>query len=152
MSLLSVGFLFVYFNCIFADCPPGWIVGATSNSCYLFNQAYHNWLSASHYCRSEGAHLARVETEEEMNFIKKEIDVLPGQYWLDGVDDVHEADWRWASTFSKISSSFWYPGEPNQASHSEDCMKTASRYHGLWNDEECSDRQYSICEKETMSL
>ncbi|VDI51335.1 Hypothetical predicted protein [Mytilus galloprovincialis] len=105
-----------------------------------------------HYCRSEGAHLARVETEEEMNFIKKEIDVLPGQYWLDGVDDVHEADWRWASTFSKISSSFWYPGEPNQASHSEDCMETASRYHGLWNDEECSDRQYSICEKETLSL
>ncbi|XP_071174898.1 C-type lectin domain family 17, member A-like [Mytilus edulis] len=150
MSLLSIGLVLTYFNCIFAACPPGWIAGTSSSSCYLFNQKSLNWLSASHFCRSEGAHLVRVDSVDEMNFIKNEIDLLPGQYWLDGVDDVVEGDWRWASTYSRIETKFWYPGEPNQNSRSENCMETASRYHGLWNDEDCGNHQYSICEKETV--
>ncbi|XP_063435840.1 perlucin-like protein [Mytilus trossulus] len=134
-------------SCVLSACPPGWFVGYNS-SCYLFHQRSLSWVKASHYCLSLGGHLARIESETEKNLIRDELKHLSGEYWIDGIDDVTESDWRWASTYGKIEPTFWLPGEPNNGYGNEDCMETYNIIRGLWNDEDCSDHQFSICEKE----
>lgn len=73
-----------------------------------------------------------------------------GRFWLDGIDDVNEGEWRWASNYNdRITTTFWYPGQPDNANGDEDCMETSiDIWNGLWNDFPCSSRQFSICEKE----
>jgi hypothetical protein len=34
-------------------------------------------------------------------------------FWLDGVDDVVEGLWKWASTDANLSYTDWYPGQPS---------------------------------------
>ncbi|XP_063435839.1 uncharacterized protein LOC134716763 [Mytilus trossulus] len=52
-----------------------------------------------------------------------------GQYWLDGIDDVVESEWRWASTYGKIEPTFWYPGEPNQLTTEEVLPPSVNKSH-----------------------
>ncbi|CAG2195209.1 unnamed protein product [Mytilus edulis] len=102
----------------------------------------------THYCLSLGGHLARIESETEKNLIRDELKHLSGHYWLDGIDDVIESDWRWASTYGKIEPTFWFPNEPSDTAANEDCMETHNDFRGLWNDLDCSSHLFSICEKE----
>lgn len=68
---------------------------------------------------------------------------------MDGVDDVNEGDWRWASNYDeKINATFWARGQPDNQHGDEDCMSTEARFHGLWNDVPCSTQANLICEKE----
>ncbi|XP_076103647.1 galactose-specific lectin nattectin-like isoform X2 [Mytilus galloprovincialis] len=140
-------FLLLSACCVLSACPPGWFVGYNS-SCYLFHQRLLPWVQASHYCLSLGGHLARIESETEKNLIRDELKHLSGEYWIDGIDDVTESDWRWASTYGKIEPTFWNSGEPNDGYGNEDCMETFNIIRGLWNDDDCSKHQFSICEKE----
>lgn len=73
--------------------------------------------------------------------------IFLGDYWLDGIDDVHETEWRWASTYSIIEPTFWYPGQPDNTYGNEDCLEVNIGDRGLWNDDNCDKHQFCICEK-----
>ncbi|VDI51334.1 Hypothetical predicted protein [Mytilus galloprovincialis] len=131
---------------VHSECPFGWVVGNTS--CYLFHHEKLSWTVASHYCRSVGGHLATVESKQEKDEIHEFSKFhSAGDFWLDGIDDVHESDWRWASTYSIINPTFWHPGQPDNLKGNEDCLEVRIGDNGQWNDDDCAKHQFCLCEK-----
>jgi hypothetical protein len=69
-------------------------------------------------------------------------------FWLDGVDDVVEGLWKWASTDTNLTYTDWYPGQPSNggSTHNEDCLHIYPGLNYHWNDIHCDYIEYFICE------
>ena len=52
-------------------CPPRWY--NQDQSCYLYNDNYHDWIHAEMICQEEGAHVVSIETVKEHRFVWKDI-------------------------------------------------------------------------------
>ncbi|XP_052229367.1 perlucin-like [Dreissena polymorpha] len=75
------------------------------------------------------------------------------QFWTDGTDKDTEGTWIWDTTGEPFEVTDWYPGEPNQHEHNEDCLTFyLGRYDYHWNDNHCDLPKGFICEKETTPL
>uniref|UniRef100_A0ABK0LCM5 C-type lectin domain family 2 member D-like 1 n=1 Tax=Rattus norvegicus TaxID=10116 RepID=A0ABK0LCM5_RAT len=53
----------------YAACPRNWI--GVGNKCYYFNETARNWTFSQTLCKEQEAELARFDTEEELNFLRR---------------------------------------------------------------------------------
>jgi hypothetical protein len=129
--------------------------GACSN-CTSSNDGQHDflvctnaisWSSAQSACAAIGYHLADVEDSAENTSIYAAAQaVRSGNAWWLGINDLaNEGVYTWDGGSTSTYSN-WRSGEPNNFNNNEDCGKYAANYAGQWNDSNCADTNYYICE------
>ncbi|KAL4218981.1 hypothetical protein ACF0H5_021567 [Mactra antiquata] len=136
-------------------CPNDWV--RYEGSCYYFADLPKDrvtWQVALQRCLSNESSLVVVETKAENDFIKSHLAQLhpqtEDQFWTLGNDLDTENTWMWGQSTNSVvapfTTTFWYPGEPNQNGGEEDCLSFYTRYNFAWNDEHCDRPEYYICE------
>ncbi|XP_062568467.1 perlucin-like [Saccostrea cucullata] len=129
------------------QCPYGWKQRGTS--CYaFFTDIQLSWTEAMLYCNALHAKLVEIETEVEDEFLRiYEMDHgLKTSFWIGLTDTLVEGHWVWETSQTTPAYTDWYPGEPNDMGHREDCG--GMYYSGHWNDFPCNTTHSFICEKE----
>ncbi|XP_028924385.1 C-type lectin domain family 17, member A isoform X1 [Ornithorhynchus anatinus] len=122
-------------------CPKNWL--PFKGKCYYFSTITKTWENAGRFCMENLSHLVTISNTEEQKFLAK-VHGSPRIYWL-GLSDRHrEGQWQWMDG-SPVSLSFWQPGEPNNR-NGENCG--AMSQDGSWNDLDCDQTTYWICEKQ----
>uniref|UniRef100_A0A8D2KUV2 C-type lectin domain-containing protein n=1 Tax=Varanus komodoensis TaxID=61221 RepID=A0A8D2KUV2_VARKO len=72
-------------------CPDGW--AGYERRCYHFAEAEKNWTSSKSDCSSLNASLTVVDSQEEMNFLRRY--KTPADYWIGLRRDLETDPWRW---------------------------------------------------------
>ncbi|XP_061183285.1 perlucin-like [Saccostrea echinata] len=133
-----------------ASCPHGWVL--RGSSCYLFvTDSPEDWMTATSYCNILHAKLVEIETLAEDEFLRLHLfdKKLTGGYWIGFSDIVVEGEWIWTSTQEPPTYSDWYPGQPDDLKHHQDCGQLLGGSFGFhWDDEICTRTNNFICEKE----
>nr|XP_048296044.1 C-type lectin domain family 2 member E-like isoform X2 [Myodes glareolus] len=78
-------------NNIYAVCPRNWI--GFGNKCFDFSEDMENWTSSQNYCRALGAQLARFDSQEELNFLKRYKG--SSDHWIGLHRGSSEQPWMW---------------------------------------------------------
>lgn len=73
--------------------------------------------------------------------------IFTADFWIGLTDDSLEGQWEWLPSAETSGFTDWAPGQPDNG-HNEDCavLSHHSDYH--WNDDQCDNSHYFICEKE----
>nr|XP_022290815.1 perlucin-like [Crassostrea virginica] len=130
-------------------CPEGW--HQFSTSCYAFIDAQPlGWTEAVRYCSTLHAKLVEIGSSAENNFLKNHVRSLHKNesYWIGFTDALVEGKFIWQTTQDDAVFTDWFPPNPNDARHDEDCTVLEFGYHYQWNDQQCSKKFDFICEKE----
>lgn len=69
-------------------------------------------------------------------------------FWTSGVDVFTPRDFYWDSTGLTLNGTYsnWSAGEPNNLNGIEQCVDLFSKKNYLWNDNNCKNEQFFICE------
>lgn len=131
-------------------CKCGWI--REKSSCYFFGKLETViWVDAVRICQEKGAHLVRVDSLQEHNFIKAQLVKLGPNYgqhfWTDGNDLKTEGIWVWGNSTDRITLTYWDFRQPDD-NMGEDCLEYSAIYNYQWNDLPCNWRAAYICEIE----
>ncbi|XP_062588731.1 perlucin-like protein [Saccostrea cucullata] len=126
-------------------CSKGW--KRFDDKCYIQLSKKFTWSYSKSACQAINAHLARITSERENNWIYKTFGGPDA--WIDATDSLKEGTWRWSSTGKKLKYTAWGNGEPN-GDNGENCAQV--RTHGgkfYWNDAGCGNTYQAICQKTT---
>ncbi|CAH2086143.1 unnamed protein product [Euphydryas editha] len=134
---------------------------ANVGSCYKIPRVAYSWNQAYQECRSEGAHLAVINSETERQALKNLINVEPSipdahttyffyvgiraQKTTDGARPVFKTIFN--QTLDKAGFNTWADNEPNNALNNEYCG-TIFKRDAKYNDVDCSNVYAFICENE----
>ena len=99
---------------------------------------------AREVCEGYQAHLVEINTREENEAIKAEIDrrgfkARKIEFWLGITDRQSEGDWVLESNGERIPFSDWDESEPNDKGKGEDCAHFNK--DNKWNDLHCDGHQ-----------
>ncbi|XP_076796759.1 C-type lectin domain family 2 member F-like [Arvicanthis niloticus] len=78
-------------NSAYAACPKKWI--GVGNKCFYFSEHSSNWTSSQDFCMAQGAQLARIDNQEELNFLKRYN--RSSSYWISLHRESSKHLWRW---------------------------------------------------------
>ncbi|KAK7799778.1 hypothetical protein U0070_002902, partial [Myodes glareolus] len=78
-------------NNTYAVCPRNWI--GFGKKCFDFSEDMENWTSSQNYCRALGAQLARFDSQEELNFLKRYKG--SSDHWIGLHRESSEQPWMW---------------------------------------------------------
>uniref|UniRef100_A0A3B3QXU9 C-type lectin domain-containing protein n=1 Tax=Paramormyrops kingsleyae TaxID=1676925 RepID=A0A3B3QXU9_9TELE len=122
-------------------CPLGW--KSFNSKCYYISDKKKSWVDSQMDCRQRGADLVVIDSKEEQIFLSR----FRGT-WIGLTDRKHEGTWKWVDG-TPLTTSYWAPGEPNDARKEEDCAEIHSEHDTLknWNDGPCSAERNWICER-----
>ncbi|KAL3066792.1 hypothetical protein OYC64_016692 [Pagothenia borchgrevinki] len=117
-----------------------------SGSLYTISSIKKNWQESRDDCLQKGADLVIINSQEEQDYITS----FRKKVWIGLTDRETEGRWKWVDG-TPLTTSYWYPGEPNGSSNSldEDCAHISySDARISWTDSHCSDNTEGwICEK-----
>ncbi|CAL1612103.1 unnamed protein product [Knipowitschia caucasica] len=120
----------------------GWIY--FSESVYLGSTTERNWSESRQFCQDQGADLVIITSVQEKDFISS---IYKDRRWIGLSDLQEEGVWRWVDG-TKLTTSFWMSGEPNDTGTGEDCVEINYKGQlGRWNDENCGVAHQFICER-----
>nr|XP_034963075.1 C-type lectin domain family 2 member D-like [Zootoca vivipara]XP_034963076.1 C-type lectin domain family 2 member D-like [Zootoca vivipara]XP_034963077.1 C-type lectin domain family 2 member D-like [Zootoca vivipara]XP_034963078.1 C-type lectin domain family 2 member D-like [Zootoca vivipara]XP_034963079.1 C-type lectin domain family 2 member D-like [Zootoca vivipara]XP_034963080.1 C-type lectin domain family 2 member D-like [Zootoca vivipara]XP_034963081.1 C-type lectin domain family 2 me len=72
-------------------CPDGWI--GYQRKCYYFSKSEGNWTYSQNYCASFNASLVVIDSQEEMNFLRRYKG--PADHWI-GLQRMNDQEpWKW---------------------------------------------------------
>jgi len=75
--------------------------------------------------------------------------VRDSNYWIGGHRRFDNGGWCWGDDHIPVGASQWYRREPNNKGGDENCMEMLNRRKYMrWNDEDCTDKEFFICEME----
>lgn len=120
-------------------------------SCYLFVQEKKTWLAAQQYCMGKRGHLVAIETWDENNFLKKQIEGLhtgAAAWWTGGSNDGVTGQWKWKMPKGKDVPLRYHDWDTNQPDHDgkgETVIELWQAHH-RWNDRPDSLKNFFICE------
>ncbi|XP_031754250.1 asialoglycoprotein receptor 2-like [Xenopus tropicalis] len=106
-----------------------------------------SWDGAKAACEQMNSHLIVINSKEEQEYIAQIS--LKMSAWI-GLTDT-DGEWKWEDkTLYNPTQTYWIEGQPdNWAGHGkgggEDCVTSSTE--GKWNDDQCSEKYYFICEK-----
>ncbi|XP_010786464.1 CD209 antigen-like protein E [Notothenia coriiceps] len=120
----------------------GWVY--IRPSFYYISSVRKTWQESRADCLQRGADLVIINSKAEQDFITK----FNRFTWI-GLTDVKTEDtWKWVDG-TPLNKSYWGPGEPNSfEGNVENCVEI--RFFDLensWNDIQCGDQNFWICEK-----
>ncbi|XP_047672851.1 C-type lectin domain family 4 member E-like [Tachysurus fulvidraco] len=117
------------------------------HSLKYFTTKRTSWNKTREECRSKGADLVIINSQEEQEYISG---VFAGEAWIGLHDTVQEGKWMWVDG-TEVTTEFWWKGEPNDYDGIEDCAATGSKYAKAelttWADYSCKTDLQAICEK-----
>ena len=112
-----------------------------NGKCYGFRDSSASWGASQAYCRSMGASLAKMESEEEMEFIR---DMWGGHnFWLGARDRITEGVWEWYDG-SAVTWTYWGGSNPDGGT-SENCLSWSGGGNQFWDSQRCYYSRYSVC-------
>ncbi len=127
-----------------ADCPcdMDWY----GDHAYMFCDSKAKWTSAQSKCEDRGYHLLTIDDSAENTWaIDTAASVSTRSYWWMGYNDrTAEGTWAWEDGSTSTYTN-WHTGEPNDSS-GEDCGQLYRWSDYTWNDAECNDDYYYVCE------
>ncbi|XP_060084597.1 perlucin-like [Ylistrum balloti] len=137
-----------------AECPDGFV--KHGGSCYKIVRIKATWPESDIYCRAVGADLATIETEDEQHFIEGHLATNadaydPPRFWFGGNDFAEEGTWVWLKSKTPISAQSytnWRDGGVLPIDSDENCLDLSRTHHWRWNDHECDDHFFFVCEKD----
>ena len=116
-----------------------------------------SWSAAINYCKSRGANLVEIDSEDENAAIVAEINrrgYKDKYFWIGLTDKNKEGTWKLASngenaTYLKWDESYGRNPEPNNYNGNEDCAHIRSGGcrvwdHSAWADQDCSKTMVKI--------
>ncbi|XP_037939641.1 C-type lectin 37Db-like [Teleopsis dalmanni] len=122
------------------------------NNYYKIHLAKVTWFHALHVCRREGADLATITEEYQMNAISNHLMSLgygeSDWFWIGANDLATEKTFEWVHNGEKMSFSRWSRPQPDNAGGNEDCVHLWLREGQFkMNDWNCDQgKAYFICE------
>ncbi len=126
--------------------PPR--VVTRGNSTYVFVTAVQDWNSAQLHCQNLGPdyNLVTVNNALEEEFLGQvQLQYEKAAWWIGHNDRASEGQFSWVSRSSPTYHNY-SPDEPNDRQGNEDCTHDG-HLNGLWNDANCADAKYFICEQ-----
>ncbi|XP_036001745.1 C-type lectin domain family 4 member F-like [Fundulus heteroclitus] len=110
-------------------------------SAYYVSVGKKTWQESRRYCKSQGADLMVINSQEEQVFANG----FNKYMWIGLTDLETEGTWKWVDG-SRLTSRYWKVGEPNGQTN-ENCGNIKT-YESLesWNDEQCEMLLNWICE------
>lgn len=124
-------------------CGIGW--KPFDKSCYKIHTLPMTWEESLAHCLSVNAHLVKVTSREEMDFIYFSF-VKPlrsGSAWI-GLN-LQQGSFRWTDN-TDLRYKNWNVGEPNNFKGYEHCVEIFVN-NGKWNDIPCWLKRPFVCEK-----
>uniref|UniRef100_A0A3Q2QUA7 C-type lectin domain-containing protein n=1 Tax=Fundulus heteroclitus TaxID=8078 RepID=A0A3Q2QUA7_FUNHE len=113
---------------------PGWTL--FGGSAYFVSPTKRTWEESRSYCQSKGADLMVINSIEEQNFANN----FRKYMWI-GLSDLEtEGKWKWVD------------GTPLTTRFTHRCLIKNFNSEGSWNDAECGNENYWICEKNLNSI
>ncbi|KAI1279027.1 Macrophage mannose receptor 1 [Halotydeus destructor] len=114
------------------------------NKVYFVSDERKNYLVARNYCIENGGSLVRIETENEIRYVRNR--VVDQDYWIDAVKNV-QGSFNW-NDGSAISWTSWKAGQPNCSV--EDCAIYVELSEGNWVavDYSAELKKLALCEKQ----
>lgn len=126
-------------------CPAEW--KNFGNSCYYFETGNEMYEDAKQSCEETSALLVIINSKEEQQFLKKQINGKGG-FWIGLTDSEEENVWKWSDGTMPTFTN-WKIGQPDNwgdgHTPGEDCAGLIPG--GTWNDFPCDDVHGFICEK-----
>ncbi|KAL2097667.1 hypothetical protein ACEWY4_006874 [Coilia grayii] len=115
-----------------------------SSHLYYVSAVNKSWHDARQDCRTRGADLVIINSQEEQEFVSS----INKEAWI-GLSDINtEGEWRWVDG-SPLITKFWAKDQPNSYKGEQDCVKLwLTPPLENWNDEKCSIIHTWICEKQ----
>jgi serine/threonine protein kinase len=117
------------------------------------------WHLAQEYCEGLGGHLARIESQDEQEFVKTLVGNNKDSYWIDGTDEEKEGTWLFSDGSPVNKYTNWRFGEPNnfdgfswgKPEHSVQ-FRADSGANGVWNDARGDIRLPFVCEWDSLRI
>ncbi|KAK3106670.1 hypothetical protein FSP39_024902 [Pinctada imbricata] len=143
------GFICKKFSGYTVGCPQYW--HQHGGACFVAIRKRLNWAQAQTLCRRNGAFLARIDSQDEQNFVRS---LMPKTwnntwegFWIGLNDRVIDMKFQW-SDGSPVLYTNWGLKEPNNWKHRrEDCGMITIKSGG-WNDGICTDASPGlVCRK-----
>jgi hypothetical protein len=116
-----------------------------NGNAYMFCGGNATWWNALAFCEIYNYSLVTVDNEAENTWIDDHLNNWGGRYWAGYSDIDSEDSWVWTSG-SGSSYTNWDSGQPNDWGWNQDCLILNDRQDGRWNDVDCSDDYWFICE------
>ncbi|XP_041377781.1 C-type lectin domain family 17, member A-like [Gigantopelta aegis] len=138
-------FLFLETVLVSGLCPSAdFVEEPTKKKCYYFPNVLTNWFEAKAICEKNGAILAKVEDNTDHNFLQQHMQ-LSRFYWFGMNDHKTENSFVWTDN-TPVTVYQWRNDQPNGGS-----VQNCVTYDGdnLWQDKDCRNRYYSVCELST---
>ncbi|KAI4889630.1 hypothetical protein NFI96_026556 [Prochilodus magdalenae] len=119
------------------------------SSIYYITTKKKSWSESRQDCRQREADLVVINSPEEQEFISRVFG--DWEAWIGLTDSDTEGVWKWVDG-SELTTSFWWPGEPNDHGGNEDCAITNIRFAEpksvlTWADFPCTHPVVGICKK-----
>ena len=128
-------------------CPHGW--SFYNGSCYLTSEKCETWTNASLICRSMGANLPAIDSQEENVYIQHRHN--GDKAWIGLNDIATEGVFAWVDG-CPFKFRYWAQNQPNNF-RGEDCVHTLGPGHGyMWNDVDCSACHQYTCKKGELKI
>ncbi|XP_049986119.1 C-type lectin domain family 2 member H-like [Alexandromys fortis] len=112
-----------YHRPCYATCPREWI--GFGSKCFYFSEDIRNWTSSQTSCMALEAHLAKFESLEELNFMKRYKG--PSDHWIGLHRKSAHHPWKWTDN-TEYNSSVLTRGEGECAYLSDSGISSARDY------------------------
>ncbi|KAK7799784.1 hypothetical protein U0070_002908, partial [Myodes glareolus] len=112
-----------YHRPCYATCPKEWI--GFGSKCFYFSEDMRNWTFSQTSCVALKAHLAKFESPEKLNFMKRYKG--PSDHWIGLRRKSSHHPWRWTDN-TEYNSSVLTRGEGECAYLSDRGISSARNY------------------------
>lgn len=100
-------------------CEVGWLdAGSTGLGCLYFEITKRSHAAAKKYCQDRTAHLVEVLTQEQLDFIRMQLQVIEEQqgtfdWWGGATDEAQEGTWIWPEAQASVGDFIWGGNDPD---------------------------------------
>ncbi|XP_002925375.1 C-type lectin domain family 2 member A [Ailuropoda melanoleuca] len=74
------------------ECSGKWI--GVRKKCFYFSSDTKNWTASKRFCSSQGSELAHIDTEEDMEFLRRHTGTF--MHWI-GLNRKQGESWKWTN-------------------------------------------------------
>ncbi|XP_019569017.2 C-type lectin domain family 7 member A isoform X1 [Rhinolophus sinicus] len=129
-----------------SSCPPNWVIH--ENSCYLFSTPLDTWEGSKTQCSQQGASLLKIDSSNELTFIKKQSSFKSADsFWIGLSRQLTKGPWLWEDGSMFSSNLFQIRSTATQETSPHNCVWI---HDSIIYDQPCSVYSFSICEKKLL--
>nr|XP_019569018.1 PREDICTED: C-type lectin domain family 7 member A isoform X2 [Rhinolophus sinicus] len=129
-----------------SSCPPNWVIH--ENGCYLFSTPLDTWEGSKTQCSQQGASLLKIDSSNELTFIKKQSSFKSADsFWIGLSRQQTKGPWLWEDGSMFSSNLFQIRSTATQETTPHNCVWI---HDSIIYDQPCSVYSFSICEKKLL--